>query len=271
MADIYENAFFTLATGSSEDSDAGFRPLNMTRFQYHKLDRSNLYVREAEAALPSSQWGLYLESERSFWPLLTRAWVYQEKRLSPRIIYFNVYQMLWKCGAVIRSEDGHFDHDYNYSEQSEDENDGLRQMGFQDDDPAQAWREAVAEYSGLALTYERDRLPAIAAVAQRMMRIRKADVYLAGMWRSSILRDLIWSVAELEHMQSRPTTTAPTWSWVSVASRVKWDDGQRPLPAVELLSLTFTPVGPPRVGEVKDTSIIIRSLFWKSSTTQRTP
>lgn len=52
----------------------------------------------------------------------------------------------------------------------------------------------VEEYSCLHLTFSKDRLPALAAIVQRMMVTRRDDLYIAGMWQSSVLQDLTRTV-----------------------------------------------------------------------------
>jgi hypothetical protein len=54
------------------------------------------------------------------------------------------------------------------------------------------WQLVVSQYSQLQLTHASDRLPAIAAIVQRTMRARKDDLYIAGMWKSSLLVDSAW-------------------------------------------------------------------------------
>ncbi|CAN9372038.1 unnamed protein product [Alternaria alternata] len=51
---------------------------------------------------------------------------------------------------------------------------------FEDiEDPVDRWHKLVNMYSGLGLTYASDRLPAVAAIVEREMRLRLDDVYIA--------------------------------------------------------------------------------------------
>jgi hypothetical protein len=127
------------------------------------------------------------------------------------------------------------------------------------EDPGVRWRKKVETYSGLKLTYESNRLPAIAAIVERELIVRQYDTYIAGMWTSSLLRDLHWAA---DPFTSDPFASigpclprsAPTWAWSSSQERVYWYDGVM-LPALRLLGLSFSAVGPTHVGEVKDASI----------------
>jgi hypothetical protein len=117
------------------------------------------------------------------------------------------------------------------------------------------WREMVSEFCRLELTFETDRLPAIATLSQGMRALRGNDVYVAGMWKNSILNDLCWT-----YLAPTPDTvqarTAPTWSWASVPGyKVHWmkpNFGKlaRLVSTVKFLYLSFTSVGSANVGEV---------------------
>lgn len=80
------------------------------------------------------------------------------------------------------------------------------------------WHRLVGAYSRRALTWPSDKLPAISAVATELSRITKSD-YLAGLWRSNLSRDLLWTTHQAA--THRPETwRAPTWSWASVSDAV---------------------------------------------------
>lgn len=117
----------------------------------------------------------------------------------------------------------------------------------------QIGRRPYQEYQGLQLTYESDRLPAIAALADRMLQQRDGeDVYIAGMWRNSILQDLCWY--HLRQIYPRPESTTPSWSWASTKGSVMWAD-TAPLPVVKVSDINFTLTSPSNIGKVVDASI----------------
>ncbi|KAK0740116.1 heterokaryon incompatibility protein-domain-containing protein [Schizothecium vesticola] len=72
MMDIYQNCFLTIAGTSS----------------------------------PSSNTGLFLETQipAERWPLLTRAWVLQERLLAPRVIHVARPELFWECRSCIDCE-----------------------------------------------------------------------------------------------------------------------------------------------------------------------
>jgi hypothetical protein len=77
----------------------------------------------------------------------------------------------------------------------------------------------VREYSRLDLTHESDRLVALAGLAEAINRKRKGDVYLAGLWKNTLVWDLLWS-AHGEESRRLGRAVAPTWSWASVTGGI---------------------------------------------------
>lgn len=97
MADIYINAYCTIATTRAEDGDEGFLQ-----------PRSQ---RQCVAVRPSKGVPYYVceviddfghDVENS--TLNQRGWVLQERVLSPRTIYFAKSQVYWECGQGVHCE-----------------------------------------------------------------------------------------------------------------------------------------------------------------------
>jgi hypothetical protein len=81
-----------------------------------------------------------------------------------------------------------------------------------------AWGEFVTYYSGCAFTRETDRLIAISGVAQNIARLT-GDTFVCGLWKSKILKDLLWRRARSEPRVQSPWH-APSWTWASMGIRV---------------------------------------------------
>lgn len=131
------------------------------------------------------------------WPLLRRAWVFQERRLSPRVLHFSANQLVWECRSTQQSVTGDINDnwtepDWHLPFESDSFEEAEYPFRYPYDDTGNAWQRVVSEYSHLKLTYASDRLPAIAAIVERTMRARKDDNYIAGMWESSLLVDFAW-------------------------------------------------------------------------------
>jgi hypothetical protein len=252
MAGIYENAHITIAATASKDSNGGLfssiRPA-MRRLNQHL----HLYVQVPLIAFPV---GVYYERPESL-PLLSRAWVYQERRLSPRTIHFGKDQVYWECQTQFASEDAGEDriwltHDADFG-------DVVLEVDWGDKfvDCTSHWQKMVTEYTGLRLTFESDRLPAIAALADRMSQLReKDDVYISGIWKKSILSDLLWYTS---NNNPRPVRNVPSWSWASTqGSEIEWGSDKFP-EQTEVVSVKSTAIGAANLGEVTNASIILRA------------
>lgn len=89
MASIYTNSYITLAAAKSSNPIAGLLGMNC----YRKI-----------AEIPNQQGppsnffaGIDTELMASSLPLLERAWVFQERVLSPRVVYLCAEREYWEC------------------------------------------------------------------------------------------------------------------------------------------------------------------------------
>lgn len=59
-----------------------------------RLGTSDIFVREC---ISKDSCILYGTRNRTTWPLLSRAWAFQEGQLSPRMLRFSCYEIVWDC------------------------------------------------------------------------------------------------------------------------------------------------------------------------------
>ncbi|KAF2264371.1 HET-domain-containing protein, partial [Lojkania enalia] len=135
--------------------------------------------------------------------LWQRAWVLQERLLSPRLLLFSDTQMSWLC----RTE-----------EASERVPEGTSNIGSEEGltDLYNSWYDLVMLYGKCDLTVKSDIFPAISGIARGIGRAT-GDEYYAGHWKNDFHRGLLWtapdstvSKAELRGYR------APSWSWASI-------------------------------------------------------
>ena len=151
-------------------------------------------------------------------PLLTRAWVFQERCLARRTLHFHSQELIWECKTGLTCECKDLMSEYR----SDDWHQGWKakhlswKSGELEDLPS-LWLRVVEGFSKLSLTHETDRLPALSGMASRFCGSR-LKTYLAGLWQEDIVRALLWYVGpHWISTSSRPLPLrAPTWSWASL-------------------------------------------------------
>jgi hypothetical protein len=221
MADIYQNAFITIAATRSKDGMGGcFAERDAGHVNAHPVVDGAVYVRKE---MPLVETRDFVPKDL---PLLSRGWVHQEMALSPRVVHFCPQEVVWRCRHHARSESGS-----NYGGRRAVAAAAAAAAAAPDDDdhddnnnagpavPDRAWYDTVHNYTHLALTFAKDRLPALAAVAQRAAAdVRpKEDRYLAGLWASTLRTDLLWQAYPPSSQygpaaRPRHAGRAPSWS-----------------------------------------------------------
>ncbi|KAF1828321.1 hypothetical protein BDW02DRAFT_484805, partial [Decorospora gaudefroyi] len=196
MGDIYENAITTIAATSSSRSSQGIFGTTERRFMAEEMEGyDGIYIRQQPPHWPSN--GVSTLDNSSDWPLLQRGWTYQEIRLSPRTVHFCTQEVIWECAATRKSESGTDDQDFGADFEAGDYHEDIH-CGYipysvlEQNDLRGLWWRTVLEYSGRNLTYESDKMPALAALAQRMLHLRGNDRYVAGLWEQTLVQDLTW-------------------------------------------------------------------------------
>src|SRR5436190_4927916 len=75
----------------------------------------------------------------------------------------------------------------------------------------ESWHHLVELYSGLQLTYRKDRLMALEGLRVEYQRRRQDDVYVLGHWKSELPLSLCWTLFSDAKSSSMPLQI-PSWS-----------------------------------------------------------
>jgi len=134
-------------------------------------------------------------------PLESRAWTFQERLLSPRTVHFTRGEIFWECHTKLVSESLPF---------KPNNRSNLNKGPLS----ANMWSTIVEQYSSRNLSYQTDKLIALAGIAETLQR-KTHDEYYAGMFRKKIEERLRWKVESPPGRRISPSV-APTWSWASV-------------------------------------------------------
>ncbi|KAK4124810.1 HET-domain-containing protein, partial [Parathielavia appendiculata] len=211
MHTVYEGGYLTLAASGSAGPDGGlFRPHIRTRRKIPHIDS----LREH--------------------PLIGRGWFFQERLLSRRVLHFSSAELAWECMETNDCECGELDDCIGVGEHQLAEKSLYRPVN----DKGKywlvlVWQRIVMDYSRTQLSYEQDVFPALSGVAE-LQRAMRGSTYCAGLWSDSFIYDLLWRVPKNTNLPisnefqqyervARPSKwRAPTWSWASVKSAVKY-------------------------------------------------
>jgi len=189
-----------------------------------------------EAALVVRCSHLYHWGSGAGYALLERAWIFQERLLSRRVLHFGFDEVFWECmenwltaSALLRPntmakldiKSVCYRHPVSDATQTTPRSQPL------------IWHEIVMFYTALQLTYASDRHAAILDLAKEMEPYRKGS-YVAGLWEDSLIADLAWTVSKWIDKKER---SRPTWSCVSNDHTIRyspiWVDGDVEVVTVE--------------------------------------
>ncbi|KAK8212696.1 heterokaryon incompatibility protein-domain-containing protein [Phyllosticta capitalensis] len=237
MYEVYKGATITLAALFGADSRSGLRHMMMS--QHYPRIVANLqygyYVDPLYLRRHHDFWDLGATKEGSYpviSPLLKRAWTYQERIISPRVVFFTESEVVYQCTQEVQCECGTATDAWRTNWKSDSE----RAMIFEATKPSpdlnqqassdrkrnvfRTWRAIIEKYSALDITDAKDRLPALGAIAEQFQRVYPTSRYLAGLWSDFLLKDLLWKGDHSKRISNIPTL--PTWSWASVQGGVKY-------------------------------------------------
>jgi hypothetical protein len=234
MATIYQNAYITLAATASDGPKGGLYT--------HEHD-----VRSHRTGLPLAMVKYRDGSERQFsarqpfnhnlkaLPLLSRGWVYQERVLSPRMLHFVGEELVWECGASVDCECGAEDLENKFEHpriSNDDDEHNNSYVGHVSSHlyHLRAWMQIITDYTALSLTKTTDIFPALSGIA-KVYAAQTRDEYVAGLWKRTLVPNLLWYYADEPVDVKAEIWRAPSWSWASVftKSNIKF------LPATEEL------------------------------------
>ena len=296
MGSYYGNCYACLAATTSANHDDGCA-ISSPPLKYAGAGLDGLpyciYIRPESAHIAKQRDHKHAE----YFPLLTRAWAYQERRLSPRVLHFCGVEMFFECAEMTACE----------CEQSSKplENDSwtkaweahyvthhdLSDIKDERTRVAHEWHSFVRAYSRLSLTFPSDRLPALSGLAKAMRERREQNKiptgrYLAGLWEGTLFNDMAWSVGkELARWRKAGNATqpgrgastvqaaskprleeyvAPSWSWASVQDPVEYAPFGYSTYFPEILETQTELKDKDPTGQVTGGSLVLRGRLLKS-------
>jgi Heterokaryon incompatibility protein (HET) len=244
MADIYEYAYVTIGATSASDCRQGFlceRETSKALYSAHDCGVPFTVLvrpRLGHRALFNGNWETH--------PLFKRAWCFQERLISRRVLHFTRNELVFECGEGLRCECSRIlQHGYGNrlkalyrmtlrhssiasSKDAEikmaaNHTSNLQLTTFKlalqphgENSSTRFWDLLVTDYASKELTYDTDILVALSATARRLS--VSFGTYLAGLWEYTLPVGLLWAsapAAPLIRCHRPKEYTAPTFSWAS--------------------------------------------------------
>ncbi|KIW14565.1 hypothetical protein PV08_07349 [Exophiala spinifera] len=273
MASIFNHSYLTLAATSASDGTKGIFSSTSSDYKSRRIECSLPAARDSWMRIPLWQQTKYVvhvrhaiqhhfletvQEESSSWmflggksrkesrlPLVQRAWVYQERLLSARLLHVFPNELAWECRCsqwcecgrlhpsrgIVQMRDNVYWTKYLLECVRRGEEPETTHPWFTKTDLVyDMWQSTVSNYSHLKLTYPSDIFPALGGVARQFGKLTNSR-YLAGLWQDNLATDLLWIYEEGWRepgaLNGRvPSTSsecrAPSWSWASLNVPVAW-------------------------------------------------
>lgn len=199
--------------------------------------------------------------------LAKRAWIIQERLLSPRVLYFGKHQMFMECCSADFFENLRYPitasvYPFSKAVLGQSSSTG----------PLQQWLSILKEYSRCDITKADDRLPALSGTA-RLLKDNLQCEYYAGLWSMDPIVGLSWFCSprggwrtsapqELARSQTPLSIAAPSWSWTSCNYGIAhaFLPHYKRTDYSEVLHIHATPIGENPFGQVsgENASLVLR-------------
>ncbi|CCF35758.1 HET domain-containing protein [Colletotrichum higginsianum] len=213
MKFVYGKSYINIAVSHATDSSADLftsSDLPQRYPAYAVPDNHGVFVRQ-QPYQTHNEFGSNYGSDSRF-PLLRRGWVLQERLLSPRVVYFDAEERKWECNTAADCQCGGIVSVWNFKI------DHCRSVLRGETPLSIEWMRIAERYSELELTYDSDRVVALAGIAAQASRIGRGGRYLAGVWEEDLAHQLCWEILDTHRKPDQ--YVAPSWSWLSVFGSV---------------------------------------------------
>ncbi|KAL1866338.1 hypothetical protein Daus18300_006802 [Diaporthe australafricana] len=209
---IYGNASLCIVAAGASSSDQGLR---------HKDPR---VIKDTGIVEWSAQGKIPIGCE----PISSRAWCFQEWLLSNRLLVFASTGVYYVCDRYTLDTA-----DPAYGFRFPKSRPGVAAINAQATLSRDSWQTMAMNYSARNMSEPSDKLPALSGMAKRYADLMgwPAGDYHAGLWRATLISDLLWSREEgLSSVSATPDPAktgrqhgrAPSWSWTSMDGSITY-------------------------------------------------
>lgn len=255
MYNVYKSALLNISADDSNDARWGcFRardPLAVLPMRLRLAPAKGEDGNQSQSHwLTPDSTGLFEAITKA--PLARRAWVFQERQLSRRVLHFTSREVVWECcaeGAYFACENFPrgaplpvlFGGRPKY--QSQGMSGGSSSTGGEVHD---TWDMLCRSYSEKKLSHAGDKAVALSGLAREFRALLPGDAYVAGMWKSLLPQSLLWKSADSSGRVGSESYAGPSWSWLSIDGPISDfpPRGTSSLPVTEVLDVATEPAIP---------------------------
>ncbi|KAF2664889.1 HET-domain-containing protein [Microthyrium microscopicum] len=228
MGSIYSNSSITIAASSAVNCNQQIlsrhlpkRPMNFRyRTSSGAIGSISLY-RSGTIDYPLTE------------PVGSRAWIFQEYFMAPRILILSKYQVSYIC-----KENSWYDHSLASMHRNRRTKSRRVDLSFPGD-----WTLLLQQFSRREMSNPVDKLPAIGSIAAYFSP-RANGPYLAGIWQSDVHAQLLWSATSQNVLQKPDKWRAPSWSPLAVDGDIRFHVTRINFPDLEIVRAVVTPLSP---------------------------
>lgn len=248
---IYANSWCTIAAVCAKQSAEGFfRSRNPLLVQPCRLPSKAPVSVVLDVDLMYSGNTITLGSQALYKtprPLYNRAWAFQERFLSPRVLQFGETLLSWECQEMVAAEvnpDGSFLRSHPMESTEDDDwtvKESIRRLMTVDNIKDESlhtkflssWRRILNIYTSMKLTYPSDRLAAIFGFIKHQQRVTGLS-YFEGLCLECFIPMLLWyahspsrlTAANVKHQGDELlfslSSPATTLSWASIDVQISY-------------------------------------------------
>lgn len=219
MSDIYRQSSLTIVAASSSSASEGFLRSPQPSTFFVEPFQININTEEGRSA--SMIFGYRNTYKAMVDPINSRAWTLQERVLSSHQLIFSNKGVMWICRECSINPSAPPDSGPPFDTSLDPDTSGNE---VDEKRLCEQWMCIRADYTAMDMSYCRDKLPAISALAAEISR-RSGWTYLAGLWKENLFSELHWrslkSMPDGETFLLKPQKAreagylAPSWSWAS--------------------------------------------------------
>ncbi|KAH6961916.1 heterokaryon incompatibility protein-domain-containing protein [Ilyonectria sp. MPI-CAGE-AT-0026] len=221
MAAYYGNALLTVAADASIETTCTSLPRSVRQSTVLAVADTSTKVKASKVPVHVSMKSVRFDKNPpSCMPLFSRAWAFQERLMSARILHLGPEEMVWECSSQLWCECGMPPDIWNGRPEPSIEpfRASHHNALASGTNLAAYWHDLLEMYLIRHMTFSTDKLKATMGVAGQINNSQDAKSqtlgsYVLGLWSSILQHSLLWS--SLTRGCSR-NDKFPSWSWASM-------------------------------------------------------